>query len=190
MADSATIAGGKRQQLVDSAKSLFYEQGVHRTTLADVAERAGVPLGNVYYYFKSKEALVQAVLESRAAEIDDALEGFAQKRTPQARLKALARGWVDIADMVSRSGCPLGSLCSELGKTDPESASETANLFEPVVDWIELQFRELGRRGARDFAFDLLARVQGAALLAQSFRDPDVLVREARRIDRWIDNPS
>jgi TetR/AcrR family transcriptional regulator, transcriptional repressor for nem operon len=34
----------------ESAAELFYEQGVHPTTLADVAERADVPLGNVYYY--------------------------------------------------------------------------------------------------------------------------------------------
>ena len=42
---------GKRERLVDSARDLFHERGVQRTTLAEVAERAEVPLGNVYYYF-------------------------------------------------------------------------------------------------------------------------------------------
>jgi AcrR family transcriptional regulator len=42
---------------VESAKSLFYEQGVFPTTLAEVAERAEVPLGNVYCYFKTKEQI-------------------------------------------------------------------------------------------------------------------------------------
>jgi AcrR family transcriptional regulator len=37
----------KRERLVEGAAELFYEQGVHPTTLADVAERADVPLENV-----------------------------------------------------------------------------------------------------------------------------------------------
>ena len=177
----------KRERLVESAKTLFHERGVHPTTLAEVAARAEVPLGNVYYYFKTKEALLGAVLESRAAEVRDALASFDQKRTPQARLKALAHGWVKIADLAARYGCPLGSLCSELGKSPGELEGSAGALFAPVVDWTEAQLRELGRRDARDLAFSLLARVQGATLLAQSFRDPGILAREARLIDHWID---
>src|ERR687888_553215 len=62
MANSVTLKAGKRERLVESATALFHEQGVHRTTLAEVAERAEVPLGNVYYYFKTKDELVGAVL--------------------------------------------------------------------------------------------------------------------------------
>jgi TetR/AcrR family transcriptional repressor of nem operon len=180
----------KRQQLVDSAQSLIYEQGVHRTTLAEVAERADVPVGNVYYYFKTKDDLVDAVLESRAAQIHETLEGFGKRRTPQARLKALAHGWVEIAETVAQFGCPLGTLSSELGKHPDDMAAPDASVFQPIVDWIETQLRELGRRDARDLAFELLARIQGGALLGQSFRDPDILVRQTRITNRWIDSLS
>jgi hypothetical protein len=56
------------------------------------------------------------------------------------------------------------------------------------VDWAEAQFRTLGRKDARDLAFSLLAGVQGAALLANTFRDPEILTRQARQLDRWIDS--
>src|SRR5579883_46467 len=46
----------KRAELVRAAKQLLHAQGFQRTTLADVARVAKVPLGNVYYYFKTKEA--------------------------------------------------------------------------------------------------------------------------------------
>jgi TetR/AcrR family transcriptional regulator, transcriptional repressor for nem operon len=180
----------KREQLIESAQALIYEQGAHRTTLADVAERADVPLGNVYYYFKTKDALIAAVLENRAEQIHERLAEFDRRRTPQARLKALAHGWVEVADAVARSGCPLGSLCAELGKSEGEMASAAGNVFGPIVEWVEKQFRQLGRRDAHDLAFDLLSRIQGAALLAQSFRDPEILVRQTRLLDRWIDSIS
>jgi AcrR family transcriptional regulator len=187
MPNSTGNKADKRERLVESAKSLFYEQGVHPTTLAEVAARAEVPLGNVYYYFKTKEQLIAAVVDSRTAEARETLVSFDQKRTPQARLKALAHGWVEIAETVTRYGCPLGSLCTELGKNAHDVAVDAGMPFALVIEWAEQQMRELGRRDARDLAFSLLARIQGAALLAQSFRDPGILTREARLIDRWID---
>jgi TetR/AcrR family transcriptional regulator, transcriptional repressor for nem operon len=173
---------------VESAALLFYEQGVHRTTLAEVAERAEVPLGNVYYYFKTKEELVGAVLERRAAEVRETLDSFGRKRTPQARLKALPQRWNAMSELVVRYGCPLGGLSFELGKCPGSLEGKPGALFEPVIDWAEDQFRQLGRRDARDLAFSLLGRIQGAALLARGFRDPDILTRESRLIDRWIDD--
>ena len=44
----------KRERLIEAADKLIYEQTFHTTTLADIAKLADVPLGNVYYYFKTK----------------------------------------------------------------------------------------------------------------------------------------
>ncbi len=57
-----------------------------------------------------------------------------------------------------------------------------------TIDWAEEQFRLLGRRDARDQAVGLMATIQGAALLASSLRDPDILSRQARRLARSITN--
>ncbi len=48
----------KRDRLVEAAKTMFYQQGVTRSTLADIAQQAQVPLGNVYYHFRTKDALI------------------------------------------------------------------------------------------------------------------------------------
>ena len=185
MANSLAETADKRGRLVESAKELFHEQGVHTTTLADVASRAEIPVGNVYYYFKTKDDLVEAVVESREAEVTAFLASVDQKRTPQARLKALAQQWVDSADLAAQYGCPIGSLCSELAK---EPDAEPVAPFSTIVDWAQQQLRELGVRDARDQAMSIVGRIQGACLLAQSFRDPKIVMREARLIDRWIDS--
>ena len=80
---------GKRERLVKSAQALIHEQGAHRTTLAEIAERAEVPLGNVYYYFKSKDELIGAVLDSYQEEAAALTRAFERHPSPQARLKAL-----------------------------------------------------------------------------------------------------
>jgi TetR/AcrR family transcriptional regulator, transcriptional repressor for nem operon len=59
--------------------------------------------------------------------------------------------------------------------------------MEVPIEWAEQQFRELGRRDAHDLAVSLMASYEGSALLTNTFRDPGILAREARRISSWID---
>jgi TetR/AcrR family transcriptional regulator, transcriptional repressor for nem operon len=176
--------------LVESARLLIHEQGVHRTTLADVAERAEVPLGNVYYYFKTKDDLIGAVLDGYRQQAAALTQTFERHRSPQARLKALVRNWADMRDAVARYGCPMGTLCAELDKLEDGADREAAAVLQVIIDWAEDQFRELGRRDARDLALALFAGIQGAALLANTFRDPAILTRQGRHLERWIDTLS
>jgi TetR/AcrR family transcriptional regulator, transcriptional repressor for nem operon len=188
MTNSVTSRPGKRERLVESARTLIHEQGVHSTTLAEVAERADVPVGNVYYYFKTKDDLISAVLDAYARDAAKLTDSFERHRTPQARLKALVRNWDQQREAVARYGCPMGSLCTELDKIDDGLDTAGAAVLARIIDWAEAQFRELGRRDARDLAHTLFAGIQGAALLANTFRDPEILTRQTRRLERWIDS--
>jgi AcrR family transcriptional regulator len=188
MANSTTRRPGKRDRLVASARQVLHQQGVQKTTIADVAHAADVPVGNVYYYFKTKDELVGAAIDDHAKDIAAMLATFERHRTPKARLKALVRSWADMKDLVAQHGCPHGSLCSELDKRDDGLDRAAAKLLELSVDWAEQQFRQIGRRDARDLAIALIGAFQGAALLTNTFRDPELLARQSRRLERWVDS--
>src|SRR5438094_6228569 len=49
-----------RALILETALTLFRERGYEETTMRAIAERAGVALGNAYYYFRSKAHLIQA----------------------------------------------------------------------------------------------------------------------------------
>src|ERR671937_1947564 len=145
MTDSlATTREDKRERLVASAAELIYRQGVERPTLAQIAKAANVPPGNVYYYFKAKDELIQAVIEARAAEVRELLASLGRRRTPGARLKALARNWAEAGDMVAAHGCPLGSLSVELNDHGDGLGRQAQELFSALIDWSENQFQEMG----------------------------------------------
>ena len=60
----------KRSRLVSAAMDLAYQNGFGATSLADIAREAEVPLGNVYYYFKTKDEIGEAIgLELRLAQL-------------------------------------------------------------------------------------------------------------------------
>ena len=93
---AAYASADKRSELIRAATLLLHEQGFQRTTLADVAGAADVPLGNVYYYFKSKEALAEAVIASHQAALRERFASWAAAhRDPRMRLRCLVRAPLD-----------------------------------------------------------------------------------------------
>jgi TetR/AcrR family transcriptional regulator, transcriptional repressor for nem operon len=181
-------AGNKRQRLVAAACRLFYEQGVEQTTLADISGAADVPLGNVYYYFKTKDELVKAAVDAQVHDIEETIGLLDQLRSPASRLKSLVEELAARADMIARYGCPHGSLCTELRKRSDGSDPASGRLLQTAVDWAERQFEAMGRSDARDLAIEMIVRYQGTAVLTQAFADPSLMKKEARRIGRWIDS--
>jgi AcrR family transcriptional regulator len=179
---------GKRERLVAAARQIFHERGVETTTLADIAQAAEVPVGNVYYYFRTKDDLVESTVDAHAQDVRAQLDSLGRYRTPKARLKALVRMLADQRDVLAQYGCPLGSLCQELEKRHDGLDRSAVKLIQLPIDWAEEQFRLLGRRDAHDLAVSMVASYHGIALLTNTFRDPDLMVREARRLERWIDS--
>ena len=188
-APSTVSRPGKRARLVGAAADLLYRQGVDRTTLADIAEAAEVPLGNVYYYFKTKDAIVDAVVEAHVQGLEETLASLDSRyRTPKGRLKGLFRTLADRHDEIAQFGCPHGTLCSEMEKGAGHDDRAVTRLVEIPVAWAEKQFRAMGRHDARDLAVEFIASYQGTALLTQALRQPTLLSKGGRRLERWIDS--
>jgi TetR/AcrR family transcriptional regulator, transcriptional repressor for nem operon len=182
-------ARGKRDRLVDAASELLYRQGIETTTLADIAQLADVPLGNVYYYFKTKDEIIDAVVQSHLQTIRATLASIeASHRTPKSRLKALVKVLAGERDLIAEYGCPQGSLCSEMNKRGSGSDHFAADLIRVPLIWVEDQFRQMGRRDAYELAVTLIATYQGTALLSNTLSDPTVMTRESRRLGQWIDS--
>jgi AcrR family transcriptional regulator len=180
----------KRDRLVAAARTTVHEHGVERTTLAMVAAAADVPVGNVYYYFKTKDDLLSAVLDDYNGGYQALEATLARHRTPKARLKGLLGIWTANPDRIALYGCPIGSLCSELDKRDDDVRRQAATVLGRLITLAEEQFAQLGRRDARDLAVALVASWEGIALLANTMRDPGLITTEARRLERWIDSLS
>ncbi len=179
---------GKRERLVAAACQVLHEHGVERTTLADIALAAGVPVGNVYYYFKTKDQLVEAAIDAHRGELQAMLSALDRRRTPQARLKGLVRALMDQRELVARYGCPFGTLSCELDKRADGLDRTAAEVLGIMVDWTERQFGAMDRADARDLAVALISSYQGVSLLTNTFRDPELMAREGRRLERWIDS--
>lgn len=172
-----------------AASDLVYRQGVARTTLAEIGQAADVQVGNLYYYFKTKDDIIAAVVRAHREQLEATLAELDRRhRGPKARLKALVDLLVERAGATAMHGCRYGTLSSELAKQAGGSDSlGGASLLLTMLDWAERQFRAIGRRDARDLAVELVACYEGTAVLVNTLGQPGLMTGQARRLREWID---
>ncbi len=179
----------KRERLVAAGCEVLYEQGLRGTSLADIAERADVPLGNVYYYFKTKEDLARAVIaqrrldiETRSADIDATISD------PRERLREFVRRASRARDRVATYGCPYGTIAQELGKSGGVLADAAGDLLRAQTSWVARQYETTGvaKKQAKAQATELIATMQGTSLLTHAFRDASIMKRGFERLDRAL----
>ena len=178
---------GKRERLVAAAREVIHHQGVEKTTIADIAREADVPVGNVYYYFKTKDELVKAAIDRHVRDIQSLLA----PSSATARHRRGSRRWSANSPPSANSPhstAARSGACAPSSTSAPMACTACAQMLRLPIDWAEQQFRLIGRRDARDLAVALMAAYQGIALLTNTFSDPELMTREARRIERWIDS--
>jgi TetR/AcrR family transcriptional regulator, transcriptional repressor for nem operon len=183
-----SLKNNKRKRLVDAANRLFHQEGVTNTTLAMIAALADVPLGNVYYYFKSKESIILAVVSRRRKTIQDLMTQWDNEcPAPAERLQKLIARAIDDAQESAQYGDALGSLCQELSKHGGSLATASKDLMNDVLLWCEAQFNALGKGElSHSHAVNLIASLQGISLLSLTFNDPKMVESYSQYLSHWL----
>lgn len=185
-------ASGTRDLIVERADDLFYEGGFEATSFADIAVAVGISRGNFYHHFKTKDAILDAVISRRLTRTADMLEAWkAEGSTPRERIASFIHILIANRTKIMAFGCPVGTLCSELAKLDHGAQPRAAEIFSLFRDWLAVQFRALGLDdAAEERAMHLLTWSQGVAVMASAYRDEAFIHREVAGIERWLDDQS
>ena len=75
----------RKQEFLDAAQKLFYEQGYDQTSVNTIIDAVGVSKGTFYHYFKSKEDLLDALAERVAMQAGAGGASFDRRRSPPRR---------------------------------------------------------------------------------------------------------
>jgi len=176
-----------RTRLLQAAEKVTYRHGFGKAALADIAKEARVPLGNVYYYFKTKDQIGDAIIDLRVSRFRRLLQELNEAASPKERLCGFVQIKINNREGLARSGCPVGTLCSELHKDGGAVAKKSTVLFAEALAWMEAQFQALGKGAdSRGLAVHLLSATQGVSVLAHTFHDPSLIEMEAARLKEWI----
>jgi len=178
-----------RDHIVDAADRLFYRQGYDHTSFSDIADAVHISRGNFYFHFKTKDEILDAVIERRLADTREMLERWqAEGSSPAERIRRFIDMLIANRADIKRYGCPVGTLATELAKLGHAARPAANKLFALFRAWLSDQFTALGRAADADrLALHLLARSQGVATLANAFHDDAFIRREVEAMGDWLD---
>lgn len=179
-----------RNHIVEAADRLFYRQGYEHTSFADIADAVKISRGNFYYHFKSKDEILDAVINLRLANTRKMLERWeSEGKQPLDRIRSFIHILIANQAPIKLYGCPLGTLCNELARLNHSSKAAANELFTLFRAWLRRQFALLGRKADADkLAMHLLARSQGVATLANAFHDERFIKQEVKLMCDWLES--
>ncbi|WP_295904753.1 TetR/AcrR family transcriptional regulator [uncultured Bdellovibrio sp.] len=177
-----------RRQIVEAADLLFYHRGFERTSFADIAAKVKISRGNFYHHFKSKDEILEAVIELRLERTQEMLNNWESiGQNPAERIGKFIQMLIMNQAKIKLYGCPVGTLCTELAKMDHASKSHANKLMNLFKTWLSRQFLAAGRKkDADELAMHLLSRSQGIATLANTFHDEKFIKNEVRHMEDWL----
>lgn len=177
-----------KENIIDVADQLFYQQGFEHTSFSDIASEVGISRGNFYHHFKSKDEILTAVINQRLSNTERMLKEWQlEGQTASERIQCFINILIWNRVKIKLYGCPVGTLATELAKLDHPSLIDANKVFSLFSNWLEKQFIDLGhKKNAKDLALHLLARSQGIATLASAFHDEKFIYKEVDTLNEWL----
>ncbi|HEU4499170.1 MAG TPA: TetR/AcrR family transcriptional regulator [Sphingomicrobium sp.] len=166
-----------RDRIVHAAMELFWRKGYGSTSISDILETAQVNSGSLYYFFKGKQELLVAVLESYRDGIDAMLlePSWGEVEDPVEKVFALLATYRRLlVETDCFYGCPIGSLALELHEPDPEVRELIAANFEAWTSAVRGCLEQAGLRDGTDhqaLAELVLTVMEGAVMQTRTYRD-------------------
>jgi TetR/AcrR family transcriptional repressor of nem operon len=168
-----------RTKLIRTAMLLFWENGYHSTSIADVLKKAKANSGSLYHFFPAKTDLLAAVLDLyhdgiRQMLLEPPSAGLADPI--QKIFAVLGRYRRSLVETDCFYCSPIGSLALELRDPDERVRARLAKNFRAWIDVIDDCLQQSKRRfpaevNRRELAQFVLTVMEGGVMQARTFRD-------------------
>ena len=170
-----------RDRLVETARQLFLAKGYEATGIAEILREAGVNSGSLYYFFKTKEDLLLAVLDQYVEMLHPCVIDpvFSRVGDPIDRIFAVLDGYRQMLQMTEcRQGCPIGNLALEMSETSEAVRGKIAVNFTNWRKAIRLCLNGAGERLPSSTDVDqlstfILTVMEGAVMQARAYKSLD-----------------
>jgi TetR/AcrR family transcriptional repressor of nem operon len=183
-----------RRRIVETARALFHARGYTNTSMDDIVRRSRVTKGNLYYYFSSKEALGQAVVDQTVAEQLETGQS-AQGDPVQEIVAMFRRSERALADGRCKGGCLFGNLALEVSDLHDGIRRKLDQVFSVWEGRLEALLEAGVRDGVLVGDFDpkmtarfLVATLEGGILLAKVKRNVAAMKACTATVERLMES--
>ncbi|MHB8599018.1 MAG: TetR family transcriptional regulator [Ktedonobacteraceae bacterium] len=185
MARTPKVVEDRKEQILDAAMRVFAQKGFTRATNKDIAREAGITPGLIYYYFESKEAVLNAIIEQRSPlQLMNSLSDEMLAMPPELFLRFIIQrilGIVESEQFIGMVRVLLPEVMHDLHGADAQIVQKVQVAFQRIgiflSKYLEAKIAngELRHCDVQTTAQLLISSLIGLVLRRQILRDPIVL---------------
>jgi AcrR family transcriptional regulator len=184
------VTDSKGKTLAAAAK-LFRQQGYHGTALHDILAAGGSPRGSLYFHFpKGKQEIGETALTIAGEAVRQAIAHAAEtSENAEVFVTRIARGMAsDLEKSDYREGCPIATTALETSAQSDVLGAATRIAFQKWENEIKRGLERFGMKAeeADPFATIVLSQLEGALLLARTYRSPAPMQRAEQVLKRLL----
>jgi AcrR family transcriptional regulator len=182
-------AASKREQIIDNALKLFYQNGFNATGVDRIISEAGVSKKTLYNHFRSKNELILAVLRKRDELFRNNMmrETERMAKEPRDRLLALFDVMGNWFHEKSFSGCMFINASAEFSDLKDPCHVLCAEHKKLICDYIEELAKQAGAQDPLELAKQLNLLIEGAIVNAHVEGDLEAGQRAKRMGEFLVD---
>lgn len=162
-------------RILDVAEKMARQGGYYAFSFRDIAAEIGIKSASIHYHFPTKEDLGEALVSRYTDRFLGAL-GRLDESTPSELLVQYVAAYRQ-ALIEQDLMCLCGMFGAEIARLPDPVARRTREFFERNLVWLETVFRAAGTPNPETRAADMIARMEGAMILARSMHDMDLFER-------------
>ena len=176
----------RRQRILAAAEALFAERGYPNTSLDAIAGEVGIQQPGLLYYFPSKRALYEAVVDEALGSLGELTQAsLSTSGPPTRRVLAGIEGWVDaIAARPTVARLMLHESANPAPETLPAIFGQVGEQVQRLLD---TAFSELGIAPGPDDVFHFISTMTGSTLFYASAMQQLMADRGERRARRSME---
>jgi TetR/AcrR family transcriptional repressor of nem operon len=168
----------KRETLLNTGKQAILEKGYSATSVDEICEASGVTKGAFFYYFKSKEHFVSALLEYVWQSVIENREALLQEVSHPP--KRLTKQIDDMIQFILSDGRLVPIVASELSQTHPDIGAQCRGYF---MQWMGFHvedvehaqvFAQVQNFDAKGLVAHIMSFIEGLSVIANFFGEPGV----------------
>jgi TetR/AcrR family transcriptional repressor of nem operon len=186
----------KREHIIKTAAGLVHVKGFNNTSIDDILREGDIGKGQFFYYFKNKEELGYAILESQARSTAERIwdPALTSDLNPLSKIFRLLDNVVKVhRERRCTGGCPIGNMAMEMSDIHEGFRTRVDGIFHSWAHRIRETLREGVETGqlkadlnADELSDFVVASIQGAILLCTTRKDLKVMRHCFRNLKRYL----
>lgn len=188
MSQSKTPPLRAADKIRETARDLFYREGIRAVGVDEIVARAGVTKPSLYRTFKSKDDLAAAIMREAAGGFWDYFEAAVAQHPgdPRAQILAFLEGLAERARRDDYRGCPLTNAVVEYPERGHPARTEAQNHKADLRARLRVMAAEMGAAEPDGLGDALLLLIEGAYITTQLFDQERPTPEAVRAADRLM----